>query len=259
MFRALMASATGMKAQQMNVDTVAHNLANVNTTGFKKSQAMFQDMLYENIRAPGGKSGTDTTVPAGIQLGLGSRIVSVAKVYTPGKMQLTNREFDVAIEGPGFFRIETPEGEAYTRDGSFSKDEQGRLVTSDGYPLQGVEALSPNATGFTISKDGTVSEQVDGQTQTKGVINLYRFVNPSGLLARGNNLVEPTAASGDPEEGAPGVDGYGTLQQGTLETSNVEVVDEMVNLIVAQRAYEVNTKAVQASDEMLQATNNMKR
>lgn len=194
MFRALMASATGMKAQQMNVDTVAHNLANVNTTGFKKSQAQFQDMLYENIRAPGGTSGTDNTVPAGIQLGLGSRIVSVAKVYTPGKMQLTNRDFDVAIEGNGFFRITLPDGSnAYTRDGSFSKDQQGRLVTSDGYLIDGVQAIPPNATAFTISKNGSVSAQVDGQTQTLGNINLYRFVNPSGLLAMGNNLVQPTA------------------------------------------------------------------
>jgi flagellar basal-body rod protein FlgG len=260
MIRALMSSASGMKAQQLNVDTVANNLANVNTTGFKKSQAMFQDLLYENIRAPGGKTGTDTNVPAGVQIGLGTRLVSVAKVFTPGKLQVTNRDLDVAIEGSGFFRILMPDGtNSYSRDGSFSKDDQGRIVTSDGYLLDGAPTLSPNATSVTISKSGGISETVDGTTQEIGQINLYRFVNPSGLLSLGSNLVQPTGASGEAEEGAPGQDGFGTMQQGVLETSNVEVVDEMVNLIIAQRAYEVNTKAVQASDEMLQSTNNMKR
>lgn len=260
MLRALYASASGMKAQQMNVDTVAHNLANVNTTGFKKSQAMFEDLIYENVRSAGGKTGTDSTLPTGVQLGLGTRLVSVAKVYTSGKLLTTGRDTDVAIQGPGFFRITLPDGsQAYSRDGAFNKDSQGRLVNSEGYVLDGVQALANNATSVTISSNGTVSEIVDNQTQEKGTIQLYRFANPSGLNALGGNLMQVTAASGDAEEGTPATDGFGSLQQGTLESSNVEVVDEMVNLIIAQRAYEVNTKAVQASDEMLQSTNNMKR
>jgi flagellar basal-body rod protein FlgG len=260
MIRALMASASGMQAQQMNMDTIANNLANVNTTGFKKSQAMFQDMLYETIRAPGSSQGGTAAVPSGVQMGLGTKLVSISKVYSEGKMQVTNRDLDVAIEGNGFFRVKLPDGTlAYTRDGSFSKSAEGKLVTSEGYELDGVDSLSPNATSVSIGPGGTISETVNGTSAEKGTIKLYRFVNPSGLQSQGRNLMTASSASGEAQEGVAGADGFGTMQQGVLETSNVDVVEEMVNLIVAQRAYEVNTKAVQASDEMLQATNNMKR
>lgn len=260
MIRALMAAASGMQAQQMNVDTIANNLANVNTAGFKRSQVMFQDMLYDTVRAPGGTQGNGAKTPSGVQMGLGTRMVSIAKVFTPGSLQVTSRDLDVAINGQGFFRVKLPDGSfAYTRDGSFSKNSDGTLANSDGYELDGVNAIDANATAVTIAANGDVSETVNGATQDKGQLKLYRFVNPSGLQSLGRNLLQPSAASGDPQEGLPGVDGIGTLQQGAIESSNVSVVDEMVNLIVAQRAYEVNTKAVQASDEMLQATNNMKR
>ena len=260
MIRALMAAASGMQAQQMNVDTIANNLANVNTSGFKRSQVMFQDMLYDTIRAPGGNQGNGAKTPSGVQMGLGTRMVSISKVFTPGSLQVTNRDLDVAIQGQGFLRVKMPDGTlAYTRDGSFSKNSEGHLVTSDGFEIDGVDALSPNATAVTISGNGTVSEVVNGATADKGNIKLYRFVNPSGLQSLGRNLLQPSAASGDAQEGVPSQDGFGSLQQGTLESSNVQVVDEMVNLIVAQRAYEMNTKAVTASDEMLQATNNLKR
>lgn len=259
MIRALSSAASGMKAQQMNLDVIANNLANVNTAGFKKSQVMFQDMLYDTPRMPGGKQGTGADTPSGIQIGLGTRAVSTSKVFTPGHLLNSNRPLDAAINGEGFFRV-TIDGTAnYTRDGAFSLSSTGQLVTSDGYPIDGVDTISPNATAVSIGADGTVSETVAGATQSKGQIKLYRFINPSGMQAMGRNLLQKSAASGDEQEGTAGTDGFGTIQQGMLEGSNVEVVDEMVNLIIAQRAYEVNTKAVQASDEMLQATNNMKR
>jgi len=260
MIRALMASASGMQAQQMNVDTIANNLANVNTSGFKRSQALFQDLLYENIRQPGASQGNGATVPTGIQMGLGTRLVSVAKIFTPGKMQVTGRDLDISIEGQGFYRIKQPDGTlAYTRDGAFNRNAEGKIVNSDGYELDGAPTLSNNATSISVSPSGTFSETVNGLTAEKGAVQLYRFVNPAGLQAMGHNLFQPSAASGEAQEGTAGSDGFGALQQGTLETSNVDVVEEMVALIVAQRAYEVNTKAVQASDEMLQATNNLKR
>ena len=260
MIRSLMAAASGMQAQQLNIDTIANNLANVNTAGFKKSQVLFEDMLYENIRAPGGVQGGGQTVPAGTQVGLGTRTVSIAKVFSPGKLQVTNRDLDVAIEGQGFMKVTQPDGtDAYTRNGALSKTSEGTLVNADGYLITGGPTLSSNATSVTIAPNGTVSEVVNGVTSEKGKIALYRFVNPSGLSSIGRNLFTESGASGAASEGVAGVDGFGSIQQGLLETSNVEVVEEMVNLIVAQRAYEVNTKAVQASDEMLQATNNMKR
>ena len=260
MIRSLMSAASGMQAQQLNIDTIANNLANVNTAGFKKSQVLFEDMLYENIRAPGGTQGGGQSVPAGAQVGLGARTVSIAKVFSPGKFQVTNRDLDVAIEGQGFFEVTLPGSDkAYTRDGAFSKTAEGKLVNADGYEITGGPTLSSNATAVTIAPNGTVSEVVNGITAEKGTISLFRFVNPSGLSSIGRNLFQESSASGTATSGVGGVDGFGTIQQGILETSNVEVVEEMVNLIVAQRAYEVNTKAVQASDEMLQATNNMKR
>ena len=260
MIRALMASATGMAAQQLNVDTIANNLANVNTSGFKRSQALFQDMLYDTIRAPGASQGNGATVPTGIQLGMGTRMAQIAKVFTPGKMVVTNRDLDVAIEGQGFFQVKTPDGSlAYTRDGAFSRNAEGKIVNLDGYELQGANSISPNATSVTIASNGTISETVNGVSTDKGVLPLYQFANPPGLNAIGHNLFTLSSASGTAQQGVPGQNGVGTLQQGVLENSNVEVVDEMVNLIVAQRAYEINSKAVQAADEMLQATNSMKR
>ncbi|MGD0092976.1 MAG: flagellar basal-body rod protein FlgG [Planctomycetota bacterium] len=260
MIRSLTAAASGMQAQQSNVDTIANNLANVNTNGFKRSQVMFQDMLYDTVRQPGGAQASGLNVPSGMQMGLGTRMVASTKVFSEGNMIVTSRDLDVAIQGEGFFRVLLPDGTlAYTRDGAFSKNVNGKLVTADGFELDGAPALSSLDTSVSILNDGTVSEMVNGVSQEKGTIPLYRFVNPSGLQAIGKNLFEPTIASGDPQQGNPGKDDFGTLNQGALETSNVDVVEEMVRLIVAQRAYEMNTKAVQASDEMLQATNNLKR
>lgn len=260
MMRSLWASATGMRAQQLNVDVIANNLANVNTTGFKRSQALFQDLLYERMRTPGASSGNGANIPTGIQLGLGTHLVSVAKIFTPGKPQQTGNEMDVWIEGDGFFKVLKPDGtEAYTGDGAFRLNVDGQMVSADGYRLDGVDTISVEATAVAIAPDGTVSETVNGTTSSKGQIKLFRFVNPAGLLSEGSNLYLPSSASGDAQEGAAGENGFGALRQGYLEMSNVEVVTEMVNLIVAQRAYEVNTKAIQASDEMLQQANNLRR
>lgn len=260
MMRSLWSSATGMRAQQLNVDVIANNLANVNTTGFKRSQALFQDLLYERMRTPGASSGSGANIPTGIQVGLGTHLVSVAKIFTPGKPMQTGNQFDIWIEGAGFFKVTKPDGtEAYTQDGAFRLNVDGQVVTSDGYLLDGVSNISVEATAVAIAPDGTVSETVNGVTSDKGAIKLFRFVNPPGLLSEGGNLFLPSSASGDAQEGTPGSDGYGSLRQGYLEMSNVEVVTEMVNLIVAQRAYEVNTKAIQASDEMLQQANNLRR
>jgi len=260
MVRALSASASGMLAQQQNVDNIANNLANVNTTGFKRGQVMFQDMLYDTVRAPGGAQGNGNLTPSGLQLGLGSRMVSIAKDYSPGTLQVTNSPLDVAINGVGFFQVKQPDGSlAYTRDGSFSQNATGNLVTADGSLINGVDAIDPNATAVTIAPNGTVSETVNGATTQKGVLQLYRFANPAGLQALGQNLLSPSDASGQAQAGTPGTDGMGSLQQGSLESSNVQVVTEMVNLIAAQRGYEMNSKAVQASDEMMQSANNMKR
>lgn len=260
MMRSLYTSATGMRAQQLNVDVIANNLANVNTTGFKRSQALFQDMLYERVRTPGASSGSGANIPTGIQVGLGTHLVSVAKIFTPGKPQQTGNQFDVWIEGNGFFKLTKPDGtEVYTQDGAFRLNVDGQVVNPDGYLLDGVNNISEEATAVAIAPDGTVSETVNGTTSNKGQIKLYRFVNPPGLLSEGSNLFIPSSASGDATEGTPGENGFGSLRQGYLEMSNVEVVTEMVNLIVAQRAYETNTKAIQASDEMLQQANNLRR
>jgi len=260
MMRSLWASATGMRAQQLNVDTIANNLANVNTAGFKRSVATFQDLLYERARTPGASTGSGANIPTGIQLGLGTSLSSVTKVFTPGKPQETGAQLDIWIEGDGFFRVNKPDGtEAYTRDGAFRLNVDGQVVNADGYQLEGVDTISEEATAVAIAPDGTVSETVNGVTSDKGQIRLYRFLNPAGLLAEGSNLLMPSSASGEATEGTAGENGLGALRQGYLEMSNVEVVTEMVNLIVAQRAYEVNTKAIQASDEMLQQANNLRR
>lgn len=260
--RALWTAGSGMVAQQANIDGISNNLANVNTTGFKKSRTDFQDLMYQTIRQAGAQTGPDSQVPTGIQMGHGVRQVATQKIYTQGSFQQTGNSLDVAIEGDGFFQIAMPDGSfAYTRDGSFKKDSQGRMVTSDGYPLEPAIQIPDTATEVTISADGRVAATMpgDAEPQEIGNIQLFRFVNPSGLNSIGRNLLQETGASGQPVQVAPGEEGAGTLVQKYLEMSNVQVVEEMVNMIVAQRAYEVNSKAITTADEMLSQAANLKR
>jgi flagellar basal-body rod protein FlgG len=262
MIRSLWTSATGMQAQELNIDVISNNLANVNTSGFKKSRAEFQDLLYEILRPAGAASSQDTTVPTGIQLGHGARPSAVQKVFTQGDFQNTKNELDWAIEGDGFFQIETPNGEtAYSRAGEFKLDADGRIVNSDGFPLVPEISVPTNTVSISVGMDGTVSViQADDATPVEiGTIQLARFVNPGGLKSLGKNLYSPTEASGDEIVGTPGENGFGTITQGFLEMSNVSVVDEMVNMITAQRAYETNSKVIQTADDMLQMANNLKR
>ncbi|MBE3574419.1 MAG: flagellar basal-body rod protein FlgG [Firmicutes bacterium] len=262
MIRGLWTAASGMIAQQLNIDNIANNLANVNTTGFKKSRVDFQDLIYQTIRVAGTPVIQGAQVPTGIQLGHGVRPVATQKVFTEGEIKQTDNPLDLLIEGEGFFQVLMPDGTvAYTRDGAFKKDGSGRVVTSDGFALEPELVIPPDATSISIGTDGTVSVMVAGndQAQQIGQIQLARFVNPAGLSSIGRNLFRPTAASGNPETGTPGLQGLGTLAQNYLEMSNVQVVEEMVNMIVAQRAYEVNSKAIQAADEMLQTANNLRR
>ena len=262
MIRSLWISASGMAAQQVNLDVISNNLANINTVGFKRSRADFQDLLYQNVKSAGVASGVGTQSPTGIQLGSGVRPVAVQKLFIQGDFQQTESELDVAIEGDGFFQITKPDGQlAYTRAGSFKKDNDGRVVSSDGYPLEPSVAIPSNATKVTISSDGIVSAEVSGSlTPTNiGKMELARFVNPSGLNSIGKNLFLPTASSGDPITGLPGQDGFGTLSQGYLESSNVNIAEEMINMIIGQRAYEINSKSIQTADEVLQTANNLRR
>lgn len=262
MMRALWTASTGMVAQQANIDVISNNLANVNTTGFKKSRTDFQDLMYQTIRQAGAASGPDTMIPTGIQMGHGVRQVATQKMYTQGNFQQTGNDLDISIEGEGFFQITMPDGTlAYTRDGSFKKDGDGRVVTSEGYLLEPAITIPAEATGITISVDGQVTVTISGQTtpQNVGQIQIARFVNPSGLDSIGRNLTRETAASGAPVVSNPGEDGAGTFTQKYLEMSNVQVVEEMVNMIVAQRAYEVNSKAIQTADSMLEQAANLKR
>lgn len=262
MIRALWTAASGMQAQQLNIDVVAHNIANVNTAGFKKSRADFEDLMYQTIKSPGAPSTTTTQVPAGIQVGLGVKPSSVTKIFTEGNINQTGNELDVAIEGRGFFQIQQPDGTtAYSRAGTFKKDSQGRVVTSDGYPMLPEIVIPSNATKISVGNDGTVSVLQPGQNAptTVGNVVLATFSNPSGLSSIGKNLFVESDASGTPTTGTPGQDGIGTISQGYLEMSNVSVMEEMVNMIVGQRAYEINSKAVQTADEMLQQANNLRR
>ncbi|MBW2216658.1 MAG: flagellar basal-body rod protein FlgG [Deltaproteobacteria bacterium] len=262
MLRSLWTAASGMEAQALNIDVLSHNLANVNTTGFKKGRADFQDLMYETLRLPGSPSTTSTQVPTGIQVGLGTRTAAIQKIFLQGDYKATKNELDMAIEGDGFFQITKPDGDiAYTRDGSFKLDSDGRIVTSDGFLLEPEISVPPDAMTISIGIDGTVSVLQAGQSEPNeiGTIELGNFINPAGLNAIGRNLYLPTAASGDVVSGTAGEDGFGTIAQGFLEMSNVSVVEEMVKLISAQRAYEINSKAIQASDEMLQLANNIKR
>lgn len=262
MIRSLYTAATGMQAQTMNIDVIANNLSNVNTAGFKRSRAEFQDLLYETLREPGIPSSGEGEVPTGIQIGHGTRTAAVQKLFVQGEFQHTENQLDMAIEGDGFFQVVRPNGEiAYTRAGNFKVDSEGRIVTPDGFLMEPEITIPNDATAVAIGLDGTVSVRQAGQTGMTDVgnIELARFVNPAGLENIGRNLYSPTDASGDAVTGTPGEDGYGTIAQGYLELSNVSVVDEMVNMITAQRAYEINGKAIQAADDMLQTANNLKR
>ncbi|MDD2308112.1 MAG: flagellar basal-body rod protein FlgG [Desulfuromonadaceae bacterium] len=262
MIRSLWTAASGMQGQQKSIDVVANNLANVNTTGFKRSRADFQDLIYQNLKSTGAPATNATQVPTGIQIGLGSRLAAVTKIFTAGDFTQTGNELDIAIEGDGFFPITMPDGTTgYSKAGAFKRDSTGQIVTPDGNPLSPPILIPNNATKINIGSDGTVSVQVAGQsaTTTVGNIELASFSNPSGLSSQGKNMYLPTDASGTATVGTPGKDGLGTIAQGLLEMSNVNVAEEMVNMIVGQRAYEINAKAVTASDEMLQTANNLKR
>ena len=257
MIRALNTAATGMIAQQTNVDVIANNMANVNTTGFRRSRAAFQDLVYQTVRAPGGTTSSGQSLPTGIQLGHGTKNVSTEFIFVQGNLAQTENALDMAIEGDGFFKVLRPDGNvAYTRAGNFKSDAQGQLVTADGYPLEPSITIPSDATSVTITGDGVVSVQTAGQStsQQVGQITLSSFINPGGLRAMGRGLFVPTDASGAPLEGVPGTAGLGTIGQGMLEGSNVEVVNEMIDLISSQRAYEINQRVVQAADEMLRRT-----
>jgi flagellar basal-body rod protein FlgG len=263
MIRALYSAATGMTAQQMNVDNIANNLANSNTAGFKARRQQFQDLLYQTMVQPGAAAGAQTTVPTGLQLGLGTRATSNEIVFTQGNFTETDNPLDLVIQGNGFFQVTQPNGElAYTRAGQFQLNKDGGMVDSNGNLLTPQITIPPNGQNVTIATDGTVSYTVPGQTaaQTAGQIQLATFINPAGLNSLGQNLYQPTNASGDAVAGNPGgQEGLGTLLQGYTEQSNVSVVDEFVNLIVSQRAYEANSKVVKAADEMYQSMNNLTR
>lgn len=258
--RSLWTSTTGMSAQNLNLDVIANNLANVSTTGFKKSRADFQDLIYQVVKVPGSPTSTDTRSPTGIQVGLGVRPGAVTKIFTEGDIVQTGNDLDVAIEGDGFFQIELPDGNlAYTRAGAFKRDGDGRVTTSDGYPLIPEITIPENARQITVSETGVVSAILGDDTESTelGTIDLVTFVNNAGLLSIGRNLYRETEASGTPTIGTPGTDGYGTLLHQYLENSNVNMVEEMSNMITTQRAFEINSKVVSTSDEMMRTTTNM--
>jgi flagellar basal-body rod protein FlgG len=263
MIRALYSAASGMTAQQLNVDNIANNLANANTTGYKMRTPQFQDLLYQSVVQPGANAGQQTTVPSGLQLGLGTRASSNEIIFTQGSLNQTNNPLDVAIQGNGFFQVRLTTGNlAYTRDGSFQMDKNGVIVDSSGNPLDPQITIPANAQSVTIAPDGTVSYLTPGQAnaQQAGQIQIASFQNPAGLNSLGKNLYQPTDASGDATVATPGgTEGLGTLMQGYTEQSNVSIVDEFINLIVAQRAYEANSKVVKAADEMYQQVNNLKQ
>ncbi len=259
MNQALWVAKTGLEAQQTRMAVISNNLANVNTTAFKKGRASFEDLLYQNVRQVGGQTSQDTTLPSGLLLGTGVRTVATEKLHTQGNLIQTNNALDIAIDGRGFMQVTMPDGTvAYTRDGSFKVNAQGQLVTAGGYQLQPAITIPAAAQSITIGSDGTVSVKVSGSTSLTSVgnITLADFINPAGLQAIGKNLYTETAASGTPQSGTPGASGLGQLVQGSLESSNVNVVEELVNMIETQRAYEMNSKAIQTSDQMLAYVNN---
>lgn len=261
MIRSLYSSAAGMNSEQMNLDVIANNLANVNTTGFKKSKIEFQDLLYQSTRSAGADQGAGNKLPTGVQIGHGSKAVATAKIFTQGDLTRTGEQLDVAIQGQGFFQVLLPDGTlGYTRDGAFKMREDGSIVTSDGLQVQsGFQPIPAGTTEISISPNGTVSTKSGSVTTGSFQTQLARFANPAGLTSMGGNIYVETESSGTAELGNAGENGFGTMQQNFLEMSNVKVVEEMVNLIVAQRAYEVNSKAVQAADEMMQLSNNLRR
>jgi flagellar basal-body rod protein FlgG len=263
MIRALYSAGSGMAAQQMNIDNIAHNLANANTTGFKMRRAQFQDLLYQNFIQPGAAAGAQTVVPSGLQLGLGTRPASNEIIFAQGNFAATNNPLDVVVEGRGFFQVRLPNGEtAYTRSGAFHLDRDGNLVTGEGNALEPQITIPQQAQSVTIARDGTVSYVQPGQSaaQVAGQIQLANFTNPAGLNSLGSSLFAPTDASGQATIGNPGgQEGMGALLQGYLEQSNVNVVEEFINMIVSQRAYEANSKVVKAADEMYSQVNNLTR
>lgn len=255
MIRSLWISKTGLDAQQTQMDVIANNLANVSTNGFKRSRAVFEDLLYQTLRQPGAQSSGQTQLPSGLQLGTGVRPVATERLFTQGNLQQSANPLDIAIQGNGFFQVQMPDGtSAYTRDGSFQVNAQGQLVTSSGFPVQPAITIPANVLSVTVSRDGIVSVQRAGSAATTqvGTLQLTGFVNPAGLQSVGENLFIETAASGTPTANTPGSNGMGLLNQGFVETSNVNVVEELVGMIQTQRAYEINSKAIQSSDQMLQ-------
>ncbi|TXH06008.1 MAG: flagellar basal-body rod protein FlgG [Nevskiaceae bacterium] len=259
MNQALWVAKTGLDAQQTRMSVVSNNLANVNTTGFKKGRAAFEDLLYQTVRQPGAQTSQQTQAPTGLMLGTGVRVVATDKSFTQGSLQQTGNALDVGINGRGFFQIQLPDGSiGYTRDGSFQLNSQGQVVTSSGYTLQPGITIPQGAQSISIGHDGVVSVQLAGQAapQQVGTLTIADFINPAGLQAKGENLYAETGASGPPQTGTPGLNGLGTLASGSLESSNVNIVEEMVNMIETQRAYEINSKAIQTTDSMLQYVNN---
>lgn len=262
MLKAMRTAASGMQSQQMNVDNIANNLANVNTTGFKKARIEFQDVLYQKYRQAGATSAVGSEVPNELAVGYGVRPVASVRQFSTGNLELTNNPLDMSIDGNGFFQVQAPDGStAYTRDGAFKLSAEGQVVNSDGYALLPEITVPEDAVSISVGVDGTIQVRQSGQDVTTdiGQIELARFVNPAGLSALGHNLYRVTGASGDPITGTPGSGGLGQINQGYLEMSNVSVVDEMVNMIVAQRAYEMNSKAIQTADDMSSIANNLKR
>ncbi len=260
MIRSLWTGTTGMHSQQLNIDVIANNLANVSTTGFKKSKADFQDLLYQTMKVPGSQTSSDTESPTGILIGLGVKPAAVTKVFTQGDLILTENELDVAIEGNGFLQVEEPNGNTgYTRAGALKRDSNGRITTSDGYTIIPAITIPDGAKQITIGETGIVSALIgsDSTSTELGTIELATFTNNGGLSAIGKNLFEETAASGNAQTGTPGEDGFGTLLQNYLEGSNVNIVEELASMITTQRAYEINSKTIQTSDEMMKTTNNL--
>jgi flagellar basal-body rod protein FlgG len=262
MQRSLFIAATGMGAQKTNIDVIANNLANANTTGFKKSRADFQELIYQGLKAAGVTSADGTETPSGTQVGLGTKLASIQKMFQQGDFVGTENPLDLVIEGDGFFQISMPDGDtAYSRAGTFKLDSSGNIVNSDGYAMEPAVTIPSGALSITITADGTVSIMTSGSISATqaGQIELAQFINPGGLHAIGKNLFKATDSSGTPTTGSPGADGRGSIGQGFIELSNVNVVEEMVSMIVSQRAYEINSKVLQASNEMLQMANNIMR
>ncbi|HJW05091.1 MAG TPA: flagellar basal-body rod protein FlgG [Rhodanobacter sp.] len=259
MFSSLWVAKTGLDAQQTRMDVISNNLANANTTGFKSARASFQDLVYQNLRQPGGQTTEQTQAPSGLMLGTGVRVAGSEKLFTQGNIEQTGNSLDLAVQGRGFLQVTMPDGSiAYTRDGSLHMDQNGQIVTANGYALDPAISVPANAQSITIGSDGTISVSVPGQaaTQQIGTVQLADFINPAGLQPNGDNLYLETASSGSPQIGQPGLNGLGTLAQGALESSNVNVVEQMVDMIETQRTYEMNSKAVSAADSMLQFLTN---